>query len=86
MALIDNSGCYLFTQVGGFLQIGWNIEQGSFPQLRKLAFTPFIQRLVEAFPELTKTVQAQITSWQDFVLLDIFSSHCNSWGQRALSC
>ncbi|WP_312125660.1 FAD-dependent monooxygenase [Lysinibacillus boronitolerans] len=84
MALIDDKQLSLFTQVGGYIQIGWNIEQGSFPQLRKLAFTPFIQQLVEAFPQLTKTVQAQITSWQDFVLLDVFSSHCNSWGTKGL--
>lgn len=84
MALIEDKQLSLFTQVGGFIQIGWNIEQGSFQQLRKQAFTPFIQQLSDAFPELAKTVKAHITSWRDFVLLDVFSSHCHSWGTKGL--
>jgi len=84
MALIDDKQLSLFTQVGGFIQIGWNINQGSFPQLRKQAFTPFINQLSEAFPELAETVKTHITSWHDFVLLDVFSSHCNSWGTKGL--
>ena len=39
MALIGGKQLSLFTQVGGFIQIGWNIEQGSFPQLRKSIYT-----------------------------------------------
>lgn len=35
MALIGDKQLSLFTQVGGFIQIGWNIEQGSFAQLKK---------------------------------------------------
>ncbi|KOS62898.1 FAD-dependent monooxygenase [Lysinibacillus agricola] len=84
MALIGDKQLSLFTQVGGFIQIGWNIEQGSFPQLRKKAFTPFIQQLTDQFPELSDTVMGHIKSWQDFVLLDVFSSHSNSWGTKGL--
>ncbi|WP_445479844.1 FAD-dependent oxidoreductase [Lysinibacillus irui] len=84
MALIEDKQLSLFTQVGGFIQIGWNIEQGSFPQLRKQVFTPFIQQLSDAFPELAKTVTEHITSWRDFVLLDVFSSQCHSWGTKGL--
>ncbi|MFJ6207483.1 FAD-dependent monooxygenase [Lysinibacillus sp. NPDC092081] len=85
MALIGDKQLSLFTQVGGFIQIGWNIDQGSFPQLRKKAFTPFIQQLLEQFPELSDTVNEHIRSWQDFVLLDVFSSHCDCWGTKGLA-
>ncbi|MFJ7734952.1 FAD-dependent monooxygenase [Lysinibacillus sp. NPDC097287] len=84
MALIDNKQLSLFTQTNGFIQIGWNIEQGSFPTLRKQEFIPFIQQLTKAFPELTETVAQHIQSWRDFVLLDVFSSHCESWGADGL--
>jgi len=84
MALIGDKQLSLFTQVGGFIQIGWNIEQGSFPQLRKKAFTPFIQQLSDQFPELSDTVNEHIRSWQDFVVLDVFSSHCDCWGTKGL--
>ncbi|QDQ01980.1 FAD-binding protein [Lysinibacillus fusiformis] len=84
MALIGDKQLSLFTQAGGFIQIGWNIEQGSFPQLRKQAFTPFIKQLTEAFPELAEIVIHHIQSWQDFVLLDVFSSHCDCWGTDGL--
>jgi len=84
MALIGDKQLSLFTQVGGFIQIGWNIEQGSFPQLRKQAFTPFIQHLTTQFPALSDTVNEHIRSWKDFVLLDVFSCHSNCWGTKGL--
>ncbi|MEK5485801.1 FAD-dependent oxidoreductase [Lysinibacillus sp. FSL M8-0355] len=84
MALIDDKQLSLFTQVGGYIQIGWNIEQGSFPQQRKQAFTPFIQQLTTQFPLLANTVQEHIQSWKDFVLLDVFSSHCDCWGTQGI--
>ena len=45
MALINGYQLSLFTQAGGFIQIGWNIEEGSFPELRKQPFNPFIDQL-----------------------------------------
>ena len=85
MALIGDKQLSLFTQVGGFIQIGWNIEQGSFAQLKKQGFTPFIHQLSEAFPELADSVKTHITSWHDFVLLDVFSSRCESWGTKGIA-
>ncbi|WP_155590440.1 FAD-dependent monooxygenase [Lysinibacillus cavernae] len=84
MALIGDKQLSLFTQVAGFVQIGWNIEQGSFPQLRKQAFTPFIHQLTTQFPALTDIVKEHIQTWKDFVLLDVFSSHCDCWGTKGL--
>ncbi|WP_431028121.1 FAD-dependent monooxygenase [Lysinibacillus sp. LZ02] len=85
MALVDGMQISLFTQVKGFVQIGWNIKQSSYPSLRKQPFEPFIEKLITAFPELTKTVQQNITSWQDFVLLDVFSSQTEDWGRNGLA-
>jgi 2-polyprenyl-6-methoxyphenol hydroxylase-like FAD-dependent oxidoreductase len=79
MALIDGYQLSLFTQATGFVQIGWNIEQGSFPKLRKQSLGVFIEKLILAFPELEESVRATIQSWRDFVLLDVYSNHTEPW-------
>lgn len=79
MTLVDDMQISIFTQAKGFVQIGWNIEKGSFPQLRKQPFTPFIEKLCRAFPQLAATVTEHITSWKDFVMLDVFSSTSKEW-------
>lgn len=84
MALVDGKQISLFTQAKGFIQIGWNIDEGSFSELRKQPFTPFVEQLTNAFPELTEMVKQHIKSWQDFVLLDVYSSHSASWGANGV--
>lgn len=85
MALIGDKQISLFTQAKGFIQIGWNIEEGSFATLRKQPFTPFIEQLILAFPELEQTVRHNIQSWKDFVLLDVFSSTSENWGKKGVA-
>jgi 2-polyprenyl-6-methoxyphenol hydroxylase-like FAD-dependent oxidoreductase len=84
MALINNDQLAIFTQQGGFVQIGWNIPEGSFVELKKKSFEPFIRDLIEAFPELTESVQSHIQSWNDFVLLQVQSSQCETWVNKEL--
>lgn len=84
MALIEDKQISLFTQVNGYIQIGWNIEEGSFVSLRKQPFTPFIEQLILAFPELEQTVRENIQSWKDFVVLDVYSSTSENWGKKGL--
>ncbi|MGE6378613.1 FAD-dependent monooxygenase [Peribacillus muralis] len=79
MALVNDSQVALFTQAGGAIQIGWNIEHGAFSQLRKQPFEPFIENLLHAFPELINSVRENIRSWNDFILLDVHSSYCETW-------
>ena len=79
MALVDGMQISLFTQAKGYVQIGWNIEKGSFPALRKEPITPFIEKLGIAFPQLAPAVVEHIRSWRDFVLLDVFSSTSEQW-------
>ena len=85
MALIDEKQISLFTQAKGYIQIGWNIGEGSFAELRKKPFTPFIDQLIHAFPELELTVRENIQSWKDFVLLDVYSSTSESWGKKGVA-
>lgn len=85
MALVDGMQISLFTQVNNYVQIGWNIKQGSYPELRKEAFEPFIEKLIQAFPQLGKAVKEHITSWKDFILLDVFSSQTDIWSQKGLT-
>jgi 2-polyprenyl-6-methoxyphenol hydroxylase-like FAD-dependent oxidoreductase len=79
MALVDGSQVALFTQFGGYIQIGWNIEEGSFPKIRKGSFEHFITNLLSAFPELKETVRQHIKTWKDFVLLKVESSKSSTW-------
>ena len=85
MALIGDKQISLFTQAKGYIQIGWNIEEGSFATLRKQPFTSFIEQLILAFPELEQSVRDNIQSWKDFVLLDVYSSTSENWGKKGLA-
>ncbi|WP_419959406.1 FAD-dependent monooxygenase [Psychrobacillus sp. BM2] len=85
MALIGEKQISLFTQAKGFIQIGWNIEEGSFATLRKQPFTPFVEQLIGAFPELEQTVRENIQTWKDFVLLDVYSSTSENWGKKGVA-
>ncbi|MGJ7919845.1 FAD-dependent monooxygenase [Neobacillus sp. LXY-4] len=78
-AIVDGKQLALFTQAGGFIQIGWNINEGSYPEIRKQSFKPFIQQLINAFPALAAQVQQSIRSWDDFVPLSVFSSRLEKW-------
>lgn len=84
MALIGDKQLSLFTQAQGYIQIGWNIEEGSFSSLRKQPFTPFIEQLILAFPQLKETVHQHIQSWKDFVLLDVYSSKSENWSKEGV--
>lgn len=85
MALIKGKQLSLFTQAKGFIQIGWSIEKGSYPALRKQPFTPFIEQLIKAFPQLKENVSKHIRSWKDFVLLDVHSSWTDVWGKDGVA-
>lgn len=84
-ALVGGRQLALFTQAGGFIQIGWNIEEDSYPHLKKQSFAPFIEKVIEAFPELAETVQEHIQSWDDFILLKVQSCHCPAWVKDGLA-
>jgi 2-polyprenyl-6-methoxyphenol hydroxylase-like FAD-dependent oxidoreductase len=84
-ALVDDKQFALFTQAGGFVQIGWNIEEGTFPSLKKQSFAPFIDQVTTAFPELTENVNQHIQSWNDFILLKVRSCKCETWVMDGLA-
>ncbi|WP_025719421.1 FAD-dependent monooxygenase [Paenibacillus sp. 1-18] len=79
LALVNGRQLSLFSQAEGYIQIGWNVEEGSFSSLFKQSFEPFIQLMTEAFPDLEHSVHDHIRSWKDFVPLDIFSSRSDTW-------
>ncbi|MGF9695427.1 MULTISPECIES: FAD-dependent monooxygenase [Paenibacillus] len=81
MASMDGQQLALFSQYGGYVQIGWNIPQGSFSSLREQPFAPFVEKLVAAFPCLSDSVAAHIQTWSDFVLLSVESCYSESWTQ-----
>ena len=85
MALVDDEQLALFTQQGGFVQIGWNIPEGSYSELEKNRLPHFIHKLIEAFPELEETVRENIQSWHDFILLQVQSSKSETWVNKQFS-
>jgi 2-polyprenyl-6-methoxyphenol hydroxylase-like FAD-dependent oxidoreductase len=82
--LIDDKQLALFTQTRGYIQIGWNIEEGSYPKLIKQSFEPFIQQVTDEFPELTEIVIHNINSWSDLTLLKVQSCQCETWVENGL--
>lgn len=84
MALVNGHQLALFSQTGGLIQIGWNIPEGSFPTLRKGSIQPFLEPLLESFPELEESVQGHLLSWNDFVCLKVQSSRCETWVEDGL--
>ena len=85
MALVYGMQVSLFTQVNGNIQIGWNIKEGSYSELRKQSFTHFIDQLVKAFPQLEEAARSHIQSWNDFVLLDVHSSFGEQWNKAGIA-
>ncbi|ARK30450.1 FAD-dependent monooxygenase [Halalkalibacter krulwichiae] len=84
MLLVDGHQLALFTQTGGFIQIGWNIKEGSFPELKKQPLEPLLEPLVNNFPELNKAVSRHLQSWKNFVCLKVESSRSETWVKDGL--
>lgn len=83
-ALVNGEQLALFTQAGGFIQIGWNIKENSYPTLKKQSCAPFIEKVINAFPELAETICTQIRTWDDFTLLKVQSCYCPTWVKDGL--
>ena len=81
MASMEGQQLALFSQYGGYVQIGWNIPEGGYAELRKQPFAPFVGKLVSAFPCLADSVAAHIQNWSDFVLLSVESSYSSQWAK-----
>jgi 2-polyprenyl-6-methoxyphenol hydroxylase-like FAD-dependent oxidoreductase len=81
MASMDGQQLALFSQYGGYVQIGWNIPEGGYAKLREMPFAPFVGKLVSAFPCLADAVAAHIQNWSDFVLLSVESSYSSRWAE-----
>jgi len=84
MVLVDHTQITLFACTGGFLQIGWQIAEGSFPSLKKQDFRPFIDTLIKAAPELKPYVERHIRDWNDFMCLPVQSCTCETWVKNGL--
>jgi 2-polyprenyl-6-methoxyphenol hydroxylase-like FAD-dependent oxidoreductase len=84
LAMVDEKQLAIFTQYGGFIQIGWGIEEDSYSALKKQSFKQFIDRISVAFPELTETVNEHITACKDFVVLKVQSCRCETWVKDGL--
>ena len=69
---------YLLSKVGLFKLVGIFLKD-HYLEIRKESFAPFLQKLIDAFPELEATVRENIQSWSDFILLQVQSSKSQTW-------
>ncbi|GFN31248.1 FAD-dependent monooxygenase [Paenibacillus xylaniclasticus] len=84
MALAGGAQLAMFTQQGGFIQIGWSIPEGAFPAMTKQPIDPLLDTLVRAYPDIEHSARANLRSWRDFVLLKVHSSRAESWVKDGL--
>ncbi|MDF2855569.1 MAG: ubiF [Neobacillus sp.] len=84
MVFVDGHQLALFTQTGSRIQIGWNIEEGTFPLLKKGDIRSFLEPLVSSFPELKHIVLENLQTWKDFVCLKVVSSCSETWVKDGL--
>ncbi|MGO4889860.1 FAD-dependent monooxygenase [Anaerobacillus sp. MEB173] len=84
MLLVDGHQLALFTQTGGFIQIGWNIKEGAYSSLRKKPIEPLLEPLMKNLPELRSIVKEHLQSWDDFVCLKVESSRSDTWVKDGL--
>lgn len=84
MVLVNNTQITLYASTGGYVQVGWQIEEGSFPTLRTQDFKPFIETLMKAEPQLKPYVEQHIRDWGDFTCLPVQSCKCDTWSMNGL--
>lgn len=66
------------------LRIGLNIEKGSYKEVRKQPIDVFYEKVLALEPLLDGLLQQHIQSWNDTVLLDIFTAEVPSWSRDGL--
>ncbi|WP_461611624.1 FAD-dependent monooxygenase [Cytobacillus kochii] len=82
--LVNDHQLALFTQTNSYIQVGWNIDKGAFAEIRKQPVETYIEKLIQAFPDLQQSVLKYIQSWQDFILLNVQSCRCQTWVKDGL--
>ncbi|WP_342463218.1 FAD-dependent monooxygenase [Ureibacillus sp. FSL K6-8385] len=79
MADVDGYQLALFTQTNGYVQIGWNIEPRFFFKNTEIAFPNLRAKIGSSFSGIGRDGKKHITSWDDFVLLDVHSNFTEVW-------
>ncbi len=85
IVFVNGTQISLFATTGGFVQVGWQIGEGSFPELRKQSFQPFIDTLIQAAPDLQPFIEKHIRGWNDFICLPVQSCRCATWVKNGLA-
>ncbi|MED4015083.1 MULTISPECIES: FAD-dependent monooxygenase [Sutcliffiella] len=83
MLQVEGNQLALFTQTGGYIQIGWNIKEGSFNELKQTPFETFMEPLTKSFPQLKQSV-AELQSWRDLICFHVHSSKTATWVKDGL--
>lgn len=83
-ALLGDDPISVFSQTGGYVQIGWQIAEKSFAMLRKQPFEPIKELLIATLPTLRDAITEHVNSWCDFILLDVYSSEVDTWQKNGV--
>ncbi|WP_328786225.1 FAD-dependent monooxygenase [Streptomyces sp. NBC_00273] len=68
----------------GNIQIGWTLPHKSYQQQAALGLDHIKAQLCNALPEQADRIQAEITSFKDLSLLDVFSGTAREWAKPGL--
>ncbi|UFJ39030.1 FAD-dependent oxidoreductase [Brevibacillus humidisoli] len=82
---IEEGGMLIYIPKGpDLVQVGWVIEKGSYPDLRKRGIDAFRHQLATVAPELTQMLSKHLTDFKQVSVLDIQVSMAQQWCQDGL--
>ncbi|MEU1304356.1 FAD-dependent oxidoreductase [Streptomyces shenzhenensis] len=79
----DQHGLFIPTHPDS-VRVGFNIPKGGLKELRAEGLPALYERLDRLAPELARSVRAEIRSWSDTSMLDIFTTVVPRWSMPGL--
>ncbi|WP_018681629.1 FAD-dependent monooxygenase [Actinokineospora enzanensis] len=68
----------------GAVQLGWCLPHGAYKELAASGFDELKQRLIAAVPTHAARIAAEITSFRDLTLLDVYAANAREWARDGL--
>lgn len=82
---IDRNGILMYFGLGGGeLQIGYLIQKGEWPTIKKAGFGAFEARIAAIDPEVASAIHTYLDGFHEMTLLDISPGLANTWTRDGL--
>ncbi|WP_139491976.1 FAD-dependent oxidoreductase [Brevibacillus dissolubilis] len=78
---LENKHLIILPTYPNLLRIGYNIPKGGFRDVKARGLQHFYEDVCLMEPAFDGIVQKHVTSWEDTVLLDIFSAYAEKWSR-----